>query len=68
LETYYRAKQGLIKHLRLTERPGGSILPEVAIVDMRAELAQKNFHVLSGKLRRGIDCHRPGGTPGYRAY
>jgi primosomal protein N' (replication factor Y) len=54
LETYYRAKQGLIKHLRLTERPGGSILPEVAIVDMRAELAQKNFHVLSGKLRREL--------------
>ena len=51
LETYYRAQQGLIKHLRLTERPGGSILPEVAIVDMRAELAQKNFHVLSKKLQ-----------------
>lgn len=54
LETYYRAEQGLVKHLRLTERPGGSILPQVTTVDMREELAQKNFNVLSAKLRREL--------------
>jgi primosomal protein N' (replication factor Y) len=54
LESYYKAINGEIGHLRLTERPAGSVLPEVAIVDMRAELEKKNFSVLSEKLRREI--------------
>ena len=54
LETYYRASSGSIGYLKLTERPGGSLLPEVQVVDMREELAQKNFSVISRKLRREI--------------
>ena len=54
LETYYRARQGEIVRLLLTERPGGSVLPQVDIVDMRAELAVKNYQVLSRKLRREL--------------
>ena len=54
LETYYRASSGSIGYLKLTERSGGSLLPEVQVVDMREELAQKNFSVISRKLRREI--------------
>ncbi len=54
LETYYRAVSGSIGHLRLTFRPGGSVLPAVDVVDMREELAQKNYSVISRKLRREI--------------
>ena len=54
LETYYRAVSGNIGYLKLTERPGASFLPEVQLTDMRKELAQKNFSVISRKLRREI--------------
>ena len=54
LETYYRAVSGSIGHLKLTFRPGGSVLPAVDVVDMREELAQKNYSVISRKLRREI--------------
>ncbi len=54
LETYYRAVSGRIGHLQLTFRPGSSVLPAVDVVDMREELAQKNFSVISRKLRREI--------------
>lgn len=54
LETYARALSGGLCHLRLTERATGAPLPHVEIVDMRAELAQKNFSVISRKLRRGL--------------
>ncbi len=54
LETYYRAISGSIGHLQLTFRPGRSVLPAVDVVDMREELAQKNYSVISRKLRREI--------------
>ena len=54
LETYYRAVSGTIGHLQLKSRPGSSVLPAVDVVDMREELAQKNFSVISRKLRREI--------------
>lgn len=54
LESYYRAISGAVGYLKLTERPGGSVLPEVNIVDMREELAQNNYSVISRKLRREI--------------
>ena len=54
LETYYRAVSGSIGHLKLTFRPGGSVLPAVDVVDMREELEQKNYSVISRKLRREI--------------
>lgn len=54
LETWQRAQSGQIGHLRLTERPSGALLPRVEIVDMREELAQKNFSVISRALRRTL--------------
>ena len=61
LETYYRAVSGTIGHLRLKSRPGVSVLPAVDVVDMREELAQKNYSVISRKLRREIIATVHGG-------
>ena len=61
LETYYRAISGTIGHLQLKSRPGSSVLPAVDVVDMREELAQKNFSVISRKLRREIIATVHGG-------
>ena len=52
--TYYRALQGEYQHLQLTERPNGSVLPKVEIVDMRKELAERNFSVLSRRLQQAL--------------
>ena len=52
--TYYRAQQGTYQHLQLTERPNGSVLPKVEIVDMRKELAERNFSVLSRRLQQAL--------------
>ena len=54
LETYYRAALGRIGYLQLKSRPGRSVLPAVDVVDMREELAQNNYSVISRKLRREI--------------
>ena len=50
--TYYKATHGEYTHLRLTKRPNGSVLPEVELVDMRQELAEKNYSVLSRRLQQ----------------
>ena len=52
--TYYRAQQGKYQHLHLTERPNGSVLPKVEIVDMRRELAERNYSVLSRRLQQAL--------------
>ncbi|MDY4919796.1 MAG: primosomal protein N' [Phascolarctobacterium sp.] len=52
--TYYKALQGEYQHLRLTQRPNGSHLPEVTLVDMRKELAAKNYSVLSRALSESL--------------
>ena len=52
--TYYRAQQGKYQHLHLTERPNGSVLPKVEIVDMRKELAERNYSVLSRRLQQAL--------------
>lgn len=52
--TYYKALTGEYKHLRLTARPNGSLLPEVEIVDMRKELEARNFSVLSRSLQQAL--------------
>ncbi len=54
LETYYHALQGDYTHLRLTQRPGGSVLPQVRIVDMRQELEAKNYSVLSRLMQQQL--------------
>ena len=52
ITTYYKALAGEYTHLRLTQRPNGSQLPEVHLVDMRRELQEKNFSVLSRRLQQ----------------
>ncbi|MGA9567016.1 MAG: primosomal protein N' [Candidatus Korobacteraceae bacterium] len=51
LETYYNAQQGKYKLMELAERIEKRPLPEVEIIDMRAEFQHtKKDHVLSKKL------------------
>ncbi len=54
LESYYKVKLGEYEHLRLTKRATGSLLPSVEIVDMRKELQERNFSVLSRKLKQAL--------------
>ncbi len=55
LENYYQAQQGEMDYVYLDKRANSSaVLPEVHIVDMRAELAAKNFNVLSRGLQEAI--------------
>ena len=54
ITTYYKALAGEYTHLRLTQRPNGSQLPEVHLVDMRRELQEKNFSVLSRRLQQAL--------------
>lgn len=54
LESYYKATNGEYEHLRLTKRATGSLLPSVEIVDMRKELQERNFSVLSRKLKQAL--------------
>ena len=54
LESYYKAINGEYEHLRLTKRATGSLLPAVEIVDMRKELQERNFSVLSRKLKQAL--------------
>lgn len=52
--TYYKAEKGEYTHLRLTQRPNGSHLPTVHLVDMRRELQEKNYSVLSRRLQQSL--------------
>jgi len=61
LESYYKAKLGEYEHLRLTKRATGSLLPTVEIVDMRKELQERNFSVLSRKLKQALVTTASGG-------
>ncbi|PWM77607.1 MAG: primosomal protein N' [Phascolarctobacterium sp.] len=54
IESYYNAISGKYAHLRLTGRPNGQPLPKVQIVDMRKELQNKNFSVLSRTLQQEL--------------
>ncbi|MCD7817741.1 MAG: primosomal protein N' [Lachnospiraceae bacterium] len=50
LESYYEAIQGRSRLLTMRQRPGGSRLAEVSIVDMRKELRNGNSSILSLSL------------------
>lgn len=54
IESYYDAIMERFKHLRLTGRPNGQPLPKVQIVDMRKELQERNFSVLSRTLQQEL--------------
>ncbi|MDI6705471.1 MAG: primosomal protein N' [Bacillota bacterium] len=55
VETYYRAAEGSIGLVELTERVGGSTLPVVETVDMRTELKEGNRSIFSRKLKEEIE-------------
>lgn len=54
IESYYDAIMKRFKHLRLTGRPNSQPLPKVQIVDMRKELQERNFSVLSRTLQQEL--------------
>ena len=55
LETYYEVQNEHYDLLRLDQRVGEAVLPEVDIVDMRLELSNGNTSVLSKRLYDAID-------------
>ena len=54
VESYYMAKQGKYKLLKMPERVGGANLPDVKIVDMRQELENGNMSIFSEELQQAI--------------
>lgn len=55
LESYERAQSGAMKYFYLNKRAKeNSVLPDVELVDMRAELAAKHFSVLSRRLQEAL--------------
>jgi primosomal protein N' (replication factor Y) len=55
VETWHRTETGRSICLRLTERPGGAILPKTHLIDMRTELAEGNFSLFSRALKQGLE-------------
>ena len=59
LEAYYHTTTGEYTRIELTERAGGASLPRVEIVDLREELAAKNFSIfsrsLTGKIQKRLE-------------
>lgn len=55
--TYYRARTGEIKTIRLTKRANDSVLPTVKIVDMTQELVNNNKTILSNELYQAIKAN-----------
>ena len=54
LETFHMAETGALSLLRLSNRPAGSLLPEVEIADMRRELQEGNRSIFSRSLMRDM--------------
>lgn len=55
VESYYHAMCGEYKLFTLRERAGNASLPDVEIVDLRKELAEKNYSVFSRNLQEKIE-------------
>ncbi|MDI3538340.1 MAG: hypothetical protein PWP58_339 [Bacillota bacterium] len=54
VETYFKAEQGQYRLLTLPARVGGRPLPEVKVVDMRAELMAGNRSIFSSSLAEAL--------------
>ena len=52
--SYWRASQGLYKLIEMNKRVGDSSMPELEIVDMKREIRNGNFGVISGRLAEEI--------------
>lgn len=57
IETYYRAKQGILDRYALPTRVCGYRMPTVRIVDMRQEQCDGDQPVFSEALRQAISLH-----------
>lgn len=55
LESWLKVEQGSLIKLEMTKRVGERPLPTIETVDMRLELKEKHFGVLSRKLRDAIE-------------
>lgn len=55
VESYYYARKGVYRLVRLEERFGGALLPHVEIVDMGRQLREGNDLALSQELQAGIE-------------
>ena len=55
IESYYKAKTGKYTLVSLTERYGGTLLPETEIVDMREELKAGNTSPISRPLSEALE-------------
>ena len=54
LESYHEAKEGRYRLYTLSSRAKAAILPDVSVVDLRAELAAGNKSIFSKKLKDAI--------------
>lgn len=61
VESYYRASQGEFHLSCLGRRPLGRPLPEVHVVDMRAELAGGNREIFSHRLQEAVKARLTAG-------
>lgn len=57
IETYYKGRNGNIHLLLMKNRAKNSILPEVHIIDMRAELASGNRSIFAQQLTNAIQSN-----------
>lgn len=55
LESYYLAQTGTYGFYRLTGRTGNAVMPDVSIVDLRAELKEGNRSIFSRKLQQAMN-------------
>lgn len=55
MESYYRAQSGSYGFYRLTKRIGNAELPQVSVVDLRAELKEGNRSIFSRKLQSAME-------------
>lgn len=52
--SFYRAEQGIYNLIEMKHRVGDSIMPEIEIVDMKQEVRNGNFGVISSRLAEEI--------------
>jgi primosomal protein N' (replication factor Y) len=55
LESWLKVEEDLLTKLEMTKRVGNRTLPSIETVDMRLELKEKHFGVLSRRLREAIE-------------
>lgn len=55
--SYYRAKQGIYKLIKLNSRTNNMAMPDVSVVDMREEIKEGNFSPLSRLLKSELEAN-----------